>query len=316
MRRQTPKLPLLGKKEQIRKALTLSFTTQKRTTMTPPQPKWKSETAEEETGEGQQPRFTMGYWQMRGLGAAIRMLLHWGKCTHGGAEMNFKDVQYAQDADGVNEWFKRDKVEMIKDANPLANIPYLIDHEEKKTIVQFLCICDYLGRKIGVDETDENSDQRLRNAQIAMEIFDLRNSVIRLVYKFPNSVRTQSEFYERLPEHLGACKKTYEKLESWLQFHDFTYFAKKDAVSSCDFHAFEMIDQHEHYQTLVRGKDGEAVEKQDMLSEFPRLKKFHAEMKSRPELKAYFESKEYKEFQLNNHTLANSWDGPGPSSKR
>ena len=75
--------------------------------MTPPQPKWKSETAEEETGEGQQPRFTMGYWQMRGLGAAIRMLLHWGKYTHrGGAEMNFKDVQYAQDADGVNEWFK------------------------------------------------------------------------------------------------------------------------------------------------------------------------------------------------------------------
>jgi len=105
--------------------------------MTPPQPKWKSETAEEETEEGQQPRFTMGYWQMRGLGAAIRMLLHWGKYTHGGAEMNFKDVQYAQDADGVNEWFKRDKVDMIKDANPLANIPYLIDHEEKKTIVQF-----------------------------------------------------------------------------------------------------------------------------------------------------------------------------------
>ena len=46
------------------------------------------------------------------------MLLHWGKYTHrGGSEMNFKDVQYAQDADGVNEWFKRDKVEMIKDAN-------------------------------------------------------------------------------------------------------------------------------------------------------------------------------------------------------
>ena len=96
--------------------------------MTPPQPKWKSETAEEETEEGQQPRFTMGYWQMRGLGAAIRMLLHWGKYTHGGAEMNFKDVQYAQDADGVNEWFKRDKVDMIKDANPLANIPYSVSY--------------------------------------------------------------------------------------------------------------------------------------------------------------------------------------------
>ena len=60
--------------------------------------------------------------------------------------MNFKDVQYACDADGVNEWFKRDKVEMIKDVNPLANIPYLIDHEEKKPSCSF-CGSHYLRQK-------------------------------------------------------------------------------------------------------------------------------------------------------------------------
>jgi len=273
-------------------------------TIMPPQPKWKEE--EHPT------RFTMGYWQMRGLGAPIRMLLHWGKQN---AEKTkpfaFKDVQYTQDGDGVNKWFKEDKVKMIEESNPLANIPYLIDHEEKKTIVHFLAICDYLGQKFGLDEKEVDSEQRERNAQIAMEVYDLRNNVIRLVYKFPNSVRTQEEFDKQLPEHLNACKKTYQKLESWLGFYDFTYFAKKDEVSSCDFHAFEMIDQHEHYQTLLAGG-----EKRDVLSEFPRLKKFHRAMRNRPELKTYFESKEYTDFQLNNHTLANSWDGPGPSSMK
>ena len=274
-------------------------------TIMPPQPKWKEE-------EEHPTRFTMGYWQMRGLGAPIRMLLHWGKQN---AEKTkpfaFKDVQYTQDGDGVNKWFKEDKVKMIEESNPLANIPYLIDHEEKKTIVHFLAICDYLGQKFGLDEKEVDSEQRERNAQIAMEVFDLRNNVIRLVYKFPNSVRTQEEFDKQLPEHLNACKKTYQKLESWLGFYDFTYFAKKDEVSSCDFHAFEMIDQHEHYQTLLAGG-----EKRDVLSEFPRLKKFHRAMRNRPELKTYFESKEYTDFQLNNHTLANSWDGPGPSSMK
>ena len=95
----------------------------------------------------------MGYWQMRGLGAPIRMLLHWGKQN---AEKTkpfaFKDVQYTQDGDGVNKWFKEDKVKMIEESNPLANIPYLIDHEEKKTIVHFLATCDYLGQKFGLDE--------------------------------------------------------------------------------------------------------------------------------------------------------------------
>ena len=63
----------------------------------PPQPRWKTPP---ETGDADdddfdddddakqqkkkpplitKKRFTMGYWQMRGLGAPLRMMLHWGK---------------------------------------------------------------------------------------------------------------------------------------------------------------------------------------------------------------------------------------------
>ena len=303
----------------------------------PPQPRWKTpETGDaddddfdddDDAKQQKKPhtltkRFTMGYWQMRGLGAPLRMMLHWGKFDNANATKalmddgkeawTFEDVQYAQGPDGIAAWYKRDKKKIIEETNALANIPYLVDHEEKKTIVHFQAISAYLGQKLNFDEARVDSDQYARNAQIAMEVFDLRNTVRQLVYKFPNSVRSAEEFEKQLPEHLSACKKTYAKLENWLQFHDFTYFAKKDGVSSCDFHAFEMIDQHEHYQTLVSGYDG----KSSLLSEYPRLKKFHEAMRNRAELKTYFESKEYLEFELNNHTLTKSWDGPGPAARK
>ena len=173
----------------------------------PPQPRWKTPP---ETGDADdddfdddddakqqkkkpplitKKRFTMGYWQMRGLGAPLRMMLHWGKfdaattktMDDGNDAWSFEDVQYAQGPDGITAWFKRDKKKMMEETNALANIPYLVDHEEKKTIVHFLAISAYLGQKLNFDEARVDSDQYARNAQIAMEVFDLRNTVIRLV---------------------------------------------------------------------------------------------------------------------------------------
>ena len=124
---------------------------------------------------------------------------------------------------------------MIEETNALANIPYLVDHEEKKTIVHFQAISAYLGQKLNFDEARVDSDQYARNAQIAMEVFDLRNTVRQLVYKFPNSVRSAEEFEKQLPEHLSACKKTYAKLENWLQFHDFTSSRRRTACRAAIF---------------------------------------------------------------------------------
>ena len=132
----------------------------------PPQPRWKTtpETGDadddfdDDDAKKQQKkklplttkRFTMGYWHMRGLGAPLRMMLHWGKFDNAKnatkamedgkdhhAFWTFEDVQYAQGPDGIAAWYKRDKKKMIEETNALANIPYLVDHEEKKTIVNF-----------------------------------------------------------------------------------------------------------------------------------------------------------------------------------
>ena len=246
-------------------------------------------------------KFTMGYWQMRGLGAAIRMMLHYGV-----GEEQFEDVQFTQDNEGLGNWFSSLKPKMIKEKNVLANIPYLIDHsEDDKTVVHFNSICLYLGNKFGIDAGDVGSEQFLRNMQILNEVMDIRNQVIRLVYTFPNATRTKEEFDEALPKHLEATKKTFEKLEAWLNFHGSKYF-EKDTISSCDFHAFEMIDQHEYYRTLLKSDDKNV----SMLESFPRLKKFWEDVKNEPKLTSYFNSKEYLEFDMNNHRLAKTWCGP------
>ena len=128
------------------------------------------------------------------------------------------------------------------------------------------------GRKIGVDENDENSDQRLLNAQIATwrySICGIASFASRI--SFRTACERRMSFTSDSPE-ISWAKKDVREAGELVTVLPFTYFAKKDGGRLAIFTLLEMIDQHEHYQTLVRGKDGEAVEKHDMLSEFPRLK--------------------------------------------
>ena len=149
-------------------------------------------------------------------GAAAHDMLHWGKFDNktnatkalmddGKEAWTFEDVQYAQGPDGIAAWYKRDKKKMIEETNALANIPYLVDHEEKKTIVHFQASSLRISGGKTLTLTKRASTRPVRgNAQIAMEVFDLRNTVRQLVYKFPNSVRSAEEFEKQLPEHLSA----------------------------------------------------------------------------------------------------------------
>jgi hypothetical protein len=73
------------------------------------------------------------------------------------------------------------------------------------------------------------------------------------------------------------------------------YRYNEDAPTAPDFHAWEMIDQHE---AVVKdlGKDS-------LLADFPLLSKFHAAFKALPELAGYFASPAAK-FPLNNPQAA------------
>lgn len=211
-------------------------------------------------------KIEMGYWAIRGLGAPLRMMLEYS-----GADYTDFRVQEP------GQWFGTKK-EAVKAKNPLANLPYLIDGDT--------CVCQtnacflYLGDRFGLNGT--TSAERLKTVQLVEEIYDLRNSVIDLVYPFKMVCRDEVEHHQKLKKHLvDNVKANYGKLSAMLTGP----FCLGSSVSTADFHLFEMLDQHE----LMYTKMGVP----STLGEFPALKKLHATMKALPLLKKYFESDAY-----------------------
>ena len=76
---------------------------------------------------------TLGYWKIRGLGQALRLLL-----TYTGVE--FKEVQF----DNQDKWFKETKFQMGLD---FPNLPFLVDGGFKLT--ESHAIAKYIINKSG-----------------------------------------------------------------------------------------------------------------------------------------------------------------------
>lgn len=209
----------------------------------------------------------LGYWKIRGLGAVIRMILEY-------KEAAYNDVQY----DSQDAWFKKRKPE-IREINPLANLPYLIDGD--------ICVCqtnavmNYLGQKFELSGDDIQA--KIWNAQLLCEIYDVREAMMDLVYPFKNVNRNEAEFIESAGKLLQ--KPIFSKFESWLEMYGYDYFCSSKPCT-CDFHIWEMIDQHE----LLAKK----FLKESPLANFPRCKAFYERFRGLPTLQKYFESDSYK----------------------
>jgi len=225
-----------------------------------------------------------GYWKIRGLGAVFRMILEY-------KEANYVDKQYCTGED----WFKERKPAILA-MNPLANLPYLVDGD--KCICQTNAILSYLGDKYGMNGSTEA--QKIRTQELLCEIYDVRNSMIDLVYPFKNVCRNKEEFAAKAEQTLS--KPPFGKFESILGFKDNVsggkWFVLADGPGVADFHIFEMLDQHKLLSERTGGPD--------IFAEFPKCKAFYDAFKALPTLKKYFESDTYKTMDVNNRA-ANSY---------
>merc|ERR1719335_51027 len=65
------------------------------------------------------PKFVMGYWDIRGLAAPLRMMFEYSRAQ-------YVDKQYSLKGSAPNfdpsDWFKGDKVDLI-DSNAMINLP-------------------------------------------------------------------------------------------------------------------------------------------------------------------------------------------------
>lgn len=218
------------------------------------------------------PSIEFGYWKIRGLGAIFRMLLEY-------KEASYTDRQYATG----EEWFGGRKPAIMKQ-NALANLPYVVDGA--KVVCQTNALADYLGSKFAMNGADEAA--QLKNSQLLCEIMDVRNGMIELVYPFKQANRSQEEF------DASAAKKCegnpFAKFEACLNLWGTDFFCGPSPCV-CDFHIWEMLDQHRML--------AEKISKAGFLDKTPKCQAFHARFRALPTLQKYFESEAYK-LPLNN----------------
>lgn len=193
----------------------------------------------------------LGYWEIRGLAAPLRYILAY-------AGEDYDDVRYKV-GDGPtydrSHWFD------VKFTLGLAfpNLPYYMDDKVKLTETN--AIFRHLGRKYNLYGDDEVTKANVD--QILESTMDLRNGFVRQCYG-PN-------FDTNKPAYLEASKKKFEQFEAFLG--DKLYFAG-NKVTVCDFHIFEMIDQHKMFDESV-------------LKECPKLLAFWQRFSELPAIKAY-----------------------------
>ncbi|XP_071624577.1 glutathione S-transferase 2-like isoform X1 [Heliangelus exortis] len=163
---------------------------------------------------------TLGYWDIRGLAHAVRLLLEY-------TETPCQERRYrpgaAPDFDHSDWTNEKEKLGL-----DFPNLPYLIDGPTKLT--QSNAILRYIARKHGmVGETEE---EILRVDMLENQIMDLRMSFARLCYS-PDFEKLKAAFLEQLP---GKLRELSRFLGSRLWFAG-------QKLTFVDFVAYDVLDQ-------------------------------------------------------------------------
>ncbi|XP_072212172.1 LOW QUALITY PROTEIN: glutathione S-transferase 2-like [Excalfactoria chinensis] len=163
---------------------------------------------------------TLGYWDIRGLAQAIRLLLEY-------TDTPYKERQYkagpAPDFD-VSDWTN----EKEKLGLDFPNLPYLIDGNTKLT--QSNAILRYIARKhnmCGETEVEKQHVDMLEN-----HLMDLRMAFARLCYS-PDFEKLKPTYLEQLPGKLRQLSR-YLGSRHWFVGNKLTYI---------DFLAYDVLDQ-------------------------------------------------------------------------
>lgn len=230
---------------------------------------------EPEEPEKKSLEVNFGYWKIRGLGAIFRMIFEY-------KGVKYTDNQYEGSA-GADKWFKEDKPKILE-KNVLANLPYIECGND--TICQTNACLSYLGNRLRMNGLGYKA--RSLNDQLLCEIYDVRNQVIDLAYPFKTVCRDDKEHAEKSKKQLDGGP--FKKFEASLAKTDTDYFCGK-MPSVCDFHIWEMLDQHR----MLAEKHGSG----DIFKDIPKCKAFYDRFRALPTLQKYFDSEAYK-FPVNN----------------
>jgi len=207
---------------------------------------------------------TLGYWDIRGLGEACRLLLRY-------TGTDWVDKRQSLD---FGAWMAL-KFNLGLD---FPNLPYLIDVNMK--ISQSVAIIRYLGRKFNLAASTEAEQVRLDLAE--QEISDMKQAQIRFCYN-PDLIRKDKVVIAPLLAKLSCEYKTILTVKLGLMdaFMGAGPWMLGERLTYVDFMAYEYLD-HMRRQFPDHFKDA------------GNINGFMTRFEALPKMKEWFDSEQYK----------------------
>jgi len=203
---------------------------------------------------------TFGYWNIRGLGEPVRLMLHY-------FNEQFEDVRYQQ---GEGPEFSREEWFSVKDTLGLdfPNLPYYIDGDVKLT--ESVAIMLHIANKHGSTLVGNSYSHMIMGV-----VVDFRERFTRLCYS--------NEFNERRQKYLDDLVPKLKKFSDFLGDKEFI----TGDLSYADFAFAESLDSHLEFEPTV-------------LDNFENLKLYLQRFYSLPGIAEYKASDKFKARPLNN----------------
>lgn len=221
------------------------------------------------------PRFIIGYWSIRGLGAPLRMMLS-------AAQVDHWVLLYDAIEEGESGWsrasYLADKQWLKDEFNPLMNLPFLVDVENDRVICQTNAIFLFLGRELNFMGSSKQEQSNCE--ELLCELMDLRDAMVDFAYGTDGSKEKAIICYNSATRHL-------HKLELHLERE---YQGSKTDVchlvgfkfTAPDFQCFELLDQ---YRGLCTVYDLPLI-----FRDMPHVSQFFNSFQKLPENAAYLSS--------------------------
>ncbi|KAB1274741.1 Glutathione S-transferase Mu 1 [Camelus dromedarius] len=196
----------------------------------------------------------LGYWDIRGLGHAIRLLLEYTDSVYEEKTYRMGDAPDYDRSQWLNEKFKL--------GLDFPNLPYLIDGAHRLT--QSNAILRYIARKHNM--CGETEEEKIRVDILENQAMDVRLSLGELCYH-PDFEKLKPGFLKEIPEKMKLFSEFLGKR---------TWFAG-DKLTFVDFLAYDTLDWHRIFEPKC-------------LDEFPNLKDFMSRFEGLKKISAYMKS--------------------------
>jgi len=146
----------------------------------------------------------LGYWDIRGLGEPIRLMLEY-------CGVDYEEKRYPP---GDHDAWNKDKFQLGLD---FPNVPYYIDGDVRMT--DSLAIMKHIARKHGLMPTSETDKRKCENAEGALGDFRVQFGI--MCY-FPDFENNKLKFLEYLTGKMDTMNKYLEK-NKWISGENLCY---------------------------------------------------------------------------------------------